>query len=82
MSQAQAGLLMKASAWGTSHLAVDQKSWNLCRAGLPPVLLAMSQGLHQGGRPLKPTLVSLHQASLDHAVRMLAPSQNKEGRQV
>lgn len=82
MSQSQAGLLMRASARETSHLAVEQKSWNLCHAGLPPVLLAMSQGLHQGGLPLKPTLVSLHQASLDHAVRLLAPSQNKEGRRV
>lgn len=73
---------MKASAWETAHLAVDQKSWNLSRAGLPPILLAMSQGLHQGGLPLKPALVSLHQASLDHTVRLLAPSQNNEGRQV
>lgn len=71
---------MKASALGGSHLAIDQKSWNLWCASLPPVLLAMNQGLPQGRLPLTPALVSLHQASLDHTVRLLAPSQNNEGR--
>lgn len=77
----QVGLLMKVCPWEASHLAVDQKSWNLCPAGLPPALLAMNQGLHPGRLPLKPIRVSLYQASLDHTVRLLAPSRNNEGRQ-
>lgn len=68
-------------SWEVSHLAVDQKSWDLCFAGLPPVLLAVNQGLYQGRLPLKPTLIPLHQASLEHTVRLLTPSQNNEDRQ-
>lgn len=60
--------------WQTSYLAVDKKSWNLCPTG-PAAIMAMDQCLHQGRLPLKPPLVSLHQASLDHAVWLLAPSQ-------
>lgn len=61
---------------GGSHLAVDQKSWPLCLAGLPPGLLAVDRGWHQGMLPLRPARVPLHQAPLDHAVRLLLPSQN------
>lgn len=63
----------------TSYLAVDKKSWPLCLTG-PAAVVAGDLCLHQGRLPLKPPLVSLHQASLEHAVWLLAPSQNSENR--
>lgn len=61
---------------GASYLATDEQGGEQCPTPAAGALLALSGNLRQGRLALEPTLVSFHQASLDHAVWLLAPSQN------